>query len=111
MLALDLADGELDGAFAWFSVIHLTDDDRPLAYAEFARVVRPDGWLLVGFHVSGQFSDGLRSPGEVVQVSTWWDQPVDVAFHSLDPEVETASLAAAFWRPTARLEREPDDRD
>lgn len=53
MLALDLSDGALDGAFAWFSVIHLTDDDRPLAYAEFARVVRPGGWLLVGFHVSG----------------------------------------------------------
>lgn len=107
MLALPMADADLAGALAWFSVIHVPDDDRPAAYAEMARVVRPGGWLLVGFHVSGQSAVGPRGPGEVARVTTWWEQPVDLAFHFLDPAVETASLATAGWEPTARLERQP----
>jgi SAM-dependent methyltransferase len=107
MLDLGADDGSLAGALAWFSVIHLSDDDRPLAYAEMARVVASGGWLLLGFHVSGQSVVGPRGPGEVAKITTWWDQPVELEFHFLDPDVETASLTAAGWMPTARLEREP----
>jgi ubiquinone/menaquinone biosynthesis C-methylase UbiE len=107
MLELEVADGRLDGALTWYSVIHLSDEDRPRAYAELARVVRPDGWLLVGFHVSGQSAVGPRGSGEVARVTTWWDQPVDLSFHFLDPSVEIASLEAAGWRLIARLDREP----
>lgn len=107
MLALPLEDGSLDGALAWFSVIHLAEDQRRIAYAEMARAVRPGGWLLLGFHVSGDSVVGPRGPGEVARITTWWDQPVDLSFHFLEPAVETESLVAAGWRPTARLEREP----
>ena len=107
MLELAAEDGSLDGALAWYSVIHLDDDQRPGAYTEMARTVRPGGWLLVGFHVSGQSMVGPRGPGEAARIRTWWDQPVDLAFHFLDPAVETASLAAAGWHAAARLEREP----
>jgi SAM-dependent methyltransferase len=107
MLSLGGERGSLDGALAWFSVIHLPDDQRPLAYAEFARVVRPGGWLLLGFHVSGHSMDGPRGPGEVALITSWWDQAVDLAFHFLDPEVELTALSTAGWRLIARLEREP----
>ncbi len=107
MLALPLEDRVLDGALAWFSVIHVAAGDRPKAYGEMARVVRPGGWLLLGFHVSGESTVGPRQPGEVAHVTTWWGQDVDLAFHFLDPAVETASLAATGWREVARLEREP----
>lgn len=107
MLALRLDDDALDAVLGWFSVIHLTNAERSLAYAEMARVVRPGGWLLLGFHVAGETPVGHRDAGQVAQVSTWWDQPVDLAFHFLDPEAETKTLIEAGWLPSARLEREP----
>lgn len=71
------------------------------------RVVGPAGWLLLGFHVSGQSLVGPRGPGEVAHLTTWWDEPVDLAFHFLDPCVEVKGLVAAGWRLVARLDREP----
>jgi SAM-dependent methyltransferase len=51
MTELDLADGSLTGVLAFWSVIHVPDDSVPGVFAEFRRVMRPDGPLLVGFHV------------------------------------------------------------
>ena len=107
MLALGGQRGSLDGALAWYSVIHLSDDNRPLAYAEFARAVRPGGWLLLGFHVGGHSGGSPRAPGHVERVTTWWNEPVDLSFHYLSPAEESASLVAAGWEVMARLEREP----
>jgi SAM-dependent methyltransferase len=107
MLDLPVGDIELDGALAWFSVIHLDDADRPRAYEELARVVRPGGWLLVGFHVSGETDAGHREPGEIERMTTWWGHAVDLTFHFLEPAVETAALTAVGWRLVARLERAP----
>jgi hypothetical protein len=56
---------------------------------------------------AGRHRSVPRAPGEVARITTWWDQPVELAFHFLDPEVEMASLTAAGWVQTARLEREP----
>lgn len=49
--ALALDDRSLDGAVAWFSLIHTEPEalDRPLR--ELARVLRPGGLLLTGFQV------------------------------------------------------------
>lgn len=46
---LDAADGELGGVLAWYSLIHHTPDEAATGLAEFARVLRPDGGLLLGF--------------------------------------------------------------
>lgn len=107
MLALPVDDASLDGAVAWFSVIHLTNEQRPTAYEELARAVRPGGWLIVGFHVSGDTPVGPRGPGQVAEISTWWDEDVDLSFHFLDPTTEAASLEANGWQTVARLDREP----
>lgn len=47
--ALDVADGSLNGVLAWYSLIHLTPAELPQILSEFARVLRPQGHLLVGF--------------------------------------------------------------
>lgn len=51
MTELALADGSVGGVVAFFSVIHVPDEEVPTALAYFHRVLRPGGVLLVGFHL------------------------------------------------------------
>jgi len=48
---LPLESDSLAGASAWYSLIHLPPTERPAAWAELARVIRPGGLLLIGSHV------------------------------------------------------------
>ena len=79
MLALDLADESLGGLLAWYSTIHVTDVDLPVAFAEFHRVLKPNGVALLGFQVGDEpfvveeaFGSAMhlvfrrRRPGQVV---------------------------------------------
>lgn len=103
LLALPATDGELAGAIALYSIIHLRAEDRPVCYREMARVIRPGGWLLIAFHV------GLvgQPDGGVIHADQWWGQSVDLDFHYLDPAGVTAELAAAGFAVVARTDREP----
>ncbi|MFJ4225625.1 class I SAM-dependent methyltransferase [Microbacterium sp. NPDC089695] len=47
--ALPAEDASLAGILAWYSLIHTPPEEAPLALAEFARVLRPAGTLLLGF--------------------------------------------------------------
>lgn len=46
---LDAATGSLGGVLSWYSLIHHRPQDIRTPLAEFARVIRPGGGLLVGF--------------------------------------------------------------
>ena len=50
MLDLDLADGSLGGAIAFYSIIHLTAEELPAAFTELRRALLPDGVALLAFH-------------------------------------------------------------
>ncbi|MEU4194429.1 class I SAM-dependent methyltransferase [Kribbella sp. NPDC026611] len=50
---LELKDGELAGALAWYSLVHTPGEDLPAVFAELFRVLRPGGHLLHGFKVGG----------------------------------------------------------
>jgi Methylase involved in ubiquinone/menaquinone biosynthesis len=54
MAALPYRDGELAGALAWYSIIHIPQEEQDAVFAEFERVLRPGGRLLLGFQVSEQ---------------------------------------------------------
>lgn len=54
MTDLDLADGSVAGVVAFWSVIHVPDYAMPGVFEEFRRVLRPEGPLLVGFHVGDE---------------------------------------------------------
>jgi SAM-dependent methyltransferase len=103
LLALPLVDGELAGAVAFYSILHLRPEDRPAAYTEMARAVRPGGWLLVGFHVCLLGQD----PGGIMHVDEWWGETVDLDFFYLDPVEVVQGLAAAGFELVARTDREP----
>lgn len=47
--ALDIASASVGGILAWFSLIHTHPERLSIALAEFARCLRPDGALLIGF--------------------------------------------------------------
>ena len=47
--ALDAADGSLNGVLAWYSLVHLPPAELPPVLTELARVLSPEGHLLVGF--------------------------------------------------------------
>lgn len=68
LTAIPEADGSMGGIFAWYSLIHLPPTKVPSALAEFARVLRPGGALLMGF-----FEGARTSPFDhAVTTAYWW---------------------------------------
>jgi ubiquinone/menaquinone biosynthesis C-methylase UbiE len=51
MTDLPLTDDSMTGLVAWYSLIHVPDDEIGAAFAEFQRILRPGAPLLIGFHV------------------------------------------------------------
>ena len=54
MTDLALADASMTGLVAWYSLIHVPDDEISRVFAHFQRVLRPGGPLLLGFHVGDE---------------------------------------------------------
>lgn len=51
MTDLDLADGAMAGLVAWYSLIHVPDEEIGSVFSHFRRVLRPGAPLLLSFHV------------------------------------------------------------
>ena len=54
MTDLALADASVAGLVAWYSLIHVPDDEISLVLEHFRRVLRPGGPLLLSFHVGDE---------------------------------------------------------
>ena len=80
MTDLDLADDSLAGIVAFWSVIHVPDHAMPGVIEQFRRVLRPQGLLLVGFHVGDETrhtSEGYT--GRPINVDIYYRRPSTVA--------------------------------
>ena len=100
MTELDLGDGSLTGVLAFWSVIHVPDNSVPGVFAEFRRVMRPAGPLLVGFHVGD----------ETQHSSTGYSgRPIDVDSHRRQPRTIANWLRDAGFELEAELLIRPDD--
>jgi ubiquinone/menaquinone biosynthesis C-methylase UbiE len=86
MLALPHADEAFGGVVAWYSTIHVPDPDLPAALAELARVLRPDGHLLLGFQT------GDEPP---LHLTSALGHEIALDFHRRQPEHMADLLAAA----------------
>ncbi|RLU96581.1 SAM-dependent methyltransferase [Streptomyces griseocarneus] len=99
MLTLDLPDGALGGVNAWYSIIHLPEEQLPAAFAEFHRVLAPGGHLQLAFQVGD----------EPLHLAQPYGHPVSLDFRRLQPDRIAELLAAADLPLRVRMVREPDD--
>jgi SAM-dependent methyltransferase len=104
MLELPAGTGEWAAAVALYSVIHLDPGERAAAWRELARAIRPEGWLLVAFHVS----NAEHEVGALKHVSEWFGHAVDLDGYFLDPASVTSELERAGFSVFARMDRVGD---
>ena len=97
MLALDLPDGSLAGIAAFYAIVNLPRESMPQAFREMARVLKPGGLLLLSHHVGEQ----------TVHREEWWERPVTLNFHFLDPLSVERDLEEAGLAIEEVFEREP----
>ena len=100
MTDLDLADDSVIGIVAFWSVIHVPDHAIPGVFEQFRRVLRPQGLLLVGFHVG----DGTRHTSK-----GYTGRPINVDSHHRQPSKIMAWLRDAGFTIEAELVMGPDE--
>jgi SAM-dependent methyltransferase len=98
MSALDLADGSLRGALAWYSLVHTPPEELGLYVAEFHRVLAPGGHLLLAFKVGD----------ERVRLEHAYGHPVDLDVYRFSPERVAGLLVRTGFEVSARLVRAAD---
>jgi SAM-dependent methyltransferase len=96
--ALELPDGGLGGALAWYSVIHTPPERLPGVFAEFARVLRPGAPLLMAF----------QAGDERVHVQQGYGHPISLHAWRRDPDRIGELLEDAGFTVTTRVLREPE---
>ncbi|MEU8395388.1 methyltransferase domain-containing protein [Nonomuraea sp. NPDC048892] len=94
MTELDLPDASLTGLLAFWSLIHVPDDELPAVFGHFHRVLRPGGVLLTGFHVGD---------GSVLKTSGYGGRPMKVYVHRRRPEQVADLLRDAGFTVEAQL--------
>jgi SAM-dependent methyltransferase len=97
MLALDLPDASLAGIAAFYAIVHLPREALPQVFREMARVLKPDGLLLLAFHIGD----------ETLHRDEWWDRPVTLDFRFFSPHAIQRDLEAAGLMVEELIEREP----
>ncbi|MFE1474445.1 class I SAM-dependent methyltransferase [Streptomyces cyaneofuscatus] len=100
MLALGLPDASLGGLLAWYSTIHVPDEELPGVFAEFHRVLAPGAPVQLGFQVGD----------EPLRMAEALGEEVSLVFHRRQPERVAALLRAAGLevRAVVRKERETE---
>jgi ubiquinone/menaquinone biosynthesis C-methylase UbiE len=97
MLSLALPDSTLAGITAFYAIVNIPRESIPAAFYEMARVLQPDGLLLLAFHIGG---DILR-PEEL------FGARVGIEFYHFDRAIIESLLQEAGFRIEEVVERGP----
>jgi ubiquinone/menaquinone biosynthesis C-methylase UbiE len=93
MTDLDLADASVAGLVAWYSLIHIPDDQIDAVLAQFRRVLRPGGPLLLTFHVGDE---------SLLKTQGYGGHPMKLHVHKRAPGKLAHWLAAAGFTVEAQ---------
>jgi SAM-dependent methyltransferase len=102
---LPLADASVAGVVCWYSLMYLIPGDRPHAFAELARVTRPDGHLVTAWKLGDdEPRRGGRTTGLGIEFDVWW-----LSTQEMEDQVVRAGFETLFWagRPAADGEDAP----
>lgn len=102
LTALDLPDGGLAAAVAWYSLIHTPPDALPGVVSELARVVTPGGELLVAFQAGND---------DRVHHDHAYGHPVNFDGYRLSLDAMVTLLADSGFTAHTRVVREPQGRE
>ena len=90
---LPFGDASLAGLVCWYSLMFLAPADRPAAFSELARVVKPGGYLVTAFKAGdSQVRRGGRSTGLGVEFDVYWLSPDE-----MERRLTGAGFATVFW--------------
>ncbi len=101
MAALGCRDGELGGAVAWYSTVHMPPGLLPGVFAEIHRVLAPGGRLLLAYKAGERVRHLDHAYGHPLSLDVYWVPPGEVA----------GLLGAAGFTVEARMTRRPDAGD
>ncbi|MFC3574560.1 class I SAM-dependent DNA methyltransferase [Streptomyces yaanensis] len=101
MTGLDIADGTLAGALAWYSTVHTPPQELPALFEEFHRVLAPGGYLLLAFKVGD----------ECVHLDHAYGHDLSLDVYRFPPELVSELLGRAGFEEVARLVRAADERE
>ncbi|MHC5796058.1 class I SAM-dependent methyltransferase [Lacisediminihabitans sp. FW035] len=88
---------EFDGILAWYSIIHTEPDQLAEIVAEFARILRPEGLVLLGYQAGTGERQLNRPYGHDVELRAFLHQTDDVI----------ATLIDGGFNLIAKLDRAP----
>jgi SAM-dependent methyltransferase len=97
MLDLDLPDGSLAGIAAFYAIVNIPAASLPIVFREMARVLAPNGLLLLTFHIGG----------EVIQPESLWGETVSMEFFFFEPDAICRLLVEAEFVIEETIERGP----
>jgi SAM-dependent methyltransferase len=98
MLVLDEPDEAWAGIAAFYSIIHIPPLEVVNALREMHRVLKPDGLLLLAFHLG---------EGEALRVEEMWEQQVALDFWFYSADEMAGYLEEAGYVVEEIIEREP----
>lgn len=97
MLALDLPAGSLAGIAAFYAIVNIPARHHRAIFEEMKKVLKPDGLLLLAFHVGD----------EVIELKEFWGHKISMEFLLLQPDEVRSDLEAAGFVIEEIIEREP----
>jgi SAM-dependent methyltransferase len=102
---LPMTDASLAGVVCWYSLMYLAPADRPAAFGELARVVKPGGHLVTGFKTGdSQLRRGGHSLNLGIGFDVYW-----LSADEMEHRATSAGFATVFWagRPAEGEEDSP----
>ncbi|MEV6413785.1 class I SAM-dependent methyltransferase [Kribbella sp. NPDC051718] len=104
LLDLDLPDGELGGALAWYSLVHTPPEELPKVFAEIHRVLAPGGLLLHAWKIGTEGYHLDQAYGHPLSLDVFQYQVADV-----QQALTAAGFTelATFTHPPLDFEKQP----